>query len=114
VEKIGKPVLKYVAADWNRELKGKEFTIGKKEYVILNIEYIRTYKDGNDEFIVNYYELDVIQKKNYINGKAKIPKKERRFDMLYYVFSEARKHNEKWYSNDYDEAINHLEGKDKK
>ena len=49
--------------------------MGKKEYVILNIEYIRTYKDGNDEFIVNNYVEDVIEKKYYINGKATIPKK---------------------------------------
>ena len=106
-EPIIKPVAEYKTADWNRVLKGKEFTDGGERYVILDVEY----KRGDN---VNNYLCDVVELKNYVNGKSTIKKSDRPYYVLYAVLKEAKANKEDWYSRDYDDAIKILEERDKK
>jgi hypothetical protein len=106
-EPIIKPSAEYKTADWNRVLKGKEFTDDGERYVILNVEY----KRGDN---VNNYLCDVVELKNYVNGKPKIKKSDRPYYVLYAVLKEAKAHKEDWYLRDYDDAIKILEERDKK
>jgi len=105
-EPIAKPVTEYKTADWNRELRGKEFTDEGIRYVILDVEY----KRGDN---VNNYVCDVVEKAYFVNGKPTVKRADRPYYILYAVLKEAKAHKEKWYVQDYNEAIRKLEQKDK-
>jgi hypothetical protein len=101
------PVSKYKTAEWNRELVGKEFSDEGEKYRILKVEF----KRGDN---VNNYVCDVVESKNFVNGKPVVKKADRPYYMLYAVLKEAKKDKENWYIRDYDNAIINLVGKDKK
>jgi len=106
-ELIQKPVSKYTTADWNRELKGKEFTDDGERYTVLGVEF----KRGDN---VNNYVCDVVESKKYVNGKPTVKKADRPYYILYAVLREGKQHKEDWYTRDYDDTIIHLEGRDRK
>ena len=106
-EPIQKPVDKYTTADWNRELKGKEFTDEGERYMILAVEF----KRGDN---VNNYICDVVETKNYVNGKPTVKRSDRPYYILYAVLKEGKQHKEDWYVRDYDDAIIDLEARDRK
>jgi len=101
-EPIAKPLTEYKTAEWNAELKGKEFTDEGIRYVILGVEY----KRGDN---VNNYLCDVVEVANYVNGKSTVKKADRPYYMLYAVLKEAKLHRENWYVNEYDDAIKALQ-----
>ena len=104
-EPIIKPVSSYKTADWNQELRGKEFTDEGVRYVILGVEY----KRGDN---VNNYLCDVVEKAKYVNGKPTVRKSDRPYYILYAVLKEAKSHKEQWFVPDYNEAIRNLEERD--
>ena len=103
---VTKPVTEYVSADWNRDLKGNQFSDGEDRFVILGVEY----KRGDN---INNYVADVVETRNYVNGKSTVKKSDRDYYVLYSVLKEAKLHKENWYVRDYDEAIRTLEQKDR-
>ena len=105
-ESIAKPVTEYKTADWNRELRGKEFTDEGTRYVILDVEY----KRGDN---VNNYICDVIEKAQWVNSKPTVKRADRPYYILYAVLKEAKARKEQWYVRDYNEAIRNLEQRDK-
>lgn len=105
-EAINKPVDKYTTADWNQKLKGKEFTDDGQRYTILAVEY----KRGNN---INNYVCDVVETKNYVNGKPRVKKGDREYSILYAVLKEGKRQNEDWYVRDYNKTITKLEARDK-
>ena len=102
-----KPVTEYKTADWNQELKGKEFTDEGVRYVILGVEF----KRGNN---INNYLCDVVEANHYVNEKSTVKKGDRPYYLLYSVLKKAKAQNEDWYSREYNEAITHLEARDNK
>ena len=105
-ERVTKSVVDYKSKEWNNELVGKEFTDGGARYVILNIAYVK----GEN---INNYVCDVIEKRNYVNGRPTVPKKNRPTYVLYDVLKEAKAHKENWFIADYNDAIKSLEDRDK-
>ena len=106
-EAIIKPFTEYKTADWNNELKCKEFTDEGVRYVVLGVKF----KRGNN---INNYLCDVVEANHYVNGKSTVKKPDRTYYMLYAVLKEAKAHKEAWYSRDYNEAITYLEARDNK
>ena len=95
---------KYTTADWNKSLRGREFSDENTRYTILGIEF----KRGAD---INNYVCDVVESKDFINGKTNIKKVDRPYYMLYHVLKEGKAHKEPWYLPDYDGAIRVLESR---
>ena len=105
-ERVTKPVVAYKTADWNQELKGKEFTDEGTRYVILGVEF----KRGDN---INNYLCDVVEKRDYVNGKPRVKKADRPYYILYAVLKEAKANKENWYVRDYNDAIQQLQERDR-
>jgi hypothetical protein len=104
-EPTEKSVLRYTTANWNRELKDKEFTDDGERYIILGVEF----KRGDN---VNNYVCDVVETKNYVNEKSKVQRSDRLYYILYAILKEGKEYKENWYKREYDYAIVSLEARD--